>query len=134
MSSARKLVLLLVVAAGLGGYNYHRNLQLEAARPRPFQGYSDAQLRALISGYEAEVQALSGRYERSRGERAREGAGELLDQRVDAFQQAAAQGARKRQIAGNLSEKEAALRDLKAELSSRGGSPWELHLHRLLTI
>ena len=40
------LVILLLIASG-GGYNYWKNYQREEAVPRPYRGYSDADLEAL---------------------------------------------------------------------------------------
>jgi hypothetical protein len=127
-------LLVLLAALGAGGYwNYQRNLAKENAEPRPFRGYGEAELRALADAYQAEVQAHQKRYDAARASERTEGGGQLLDEKVRAFERASARGRTIRDAGGDLAEREAALADVRKELARRGGSPLQLHLKRLLT-
>ena len=53
-SSIGALALLLVVLVAGVGWNYHRNVAREQAEFRPYRGYSDADLAALVAAYEQE--------------------------------------------------------------------------------
>jgi hypothetical protein len=126
------LLLLAALAAG-GAWNYQRNLVLETGA-RPFSGYSDGQLDALAAGYQGEVDALSDRYVRQQGRSAATGGGRLIDENIAAFDAAHAHGAATRRIGGDLSQREAELADLRAELAHRSRDRWRVFLERLLTI
>ena len=82
------LLVLLVAAGGAGAYNYHRNLQAEATVPRPYKGYSDSELEALVQAYDDEVTRLDARYLEARQQRAEQRGGQLLDERVEDFERA----------------------------------------------
>ena len=126
------LVLLAALAAG-GAWNYQRNLAREQGA-RPFSGYSDGQLEALAAGYQSEVDALGARYARHQGTEAGAKGGRLLDENVAAFDAAHAHGATSRRLGGDLSQREAELADLQAEIAHRSREPWRVFLERLLTI
>jgi hypothetical protein len=128
------LVLLLGIAGG-GAYNYHRNWQAEQAAPRPFRGYGDAELQALIQAYEQEFEVLASR--RPSAPPADEiPGGALLGERVEAFERARAAGEAHRQQLGERAQREAALRELTKERALRAelGAGMVLHLRRLLTL
>ena len=57
------LALLLAVLVGGIGWNYHRNLGREQAEFRPYRGYSDADLAALLGAYEGESKQSGRRYD-----------------------------------------------------------------------
>ena len=133
MGQAKLLLAILFVAAAAGGWNYHRNLGLEAQQPRPFRTYSEAQLQSLIGAYEQDARALDSRFRATKEVRVGEDGGVLLDQRVEAFERASAQSARVRSLAGDLSEREAALADLQKELAARREPAYAVHLRRLVS-
>ena len=56
------LLVFLLLLGVLGAWNYQRNLALEVPQPRPFRGYSDADLRVLEAAQRAEVAARDARY------------------------------------------------------------------------
>ncbi|MDH3685442.1 MAG: hypothetical protein OEP95_04410, partial [Myxococcales bacterium] len=115
--TALGLVLLAALGAG-GGWNYQRNLALEAAE-RPFSQYSTEQLEALVAGYESEVNDLSGRYSRKQAHSSKAKGGRLIDENIAAFDATHAHGAAVRQLGGDLSQREAEFADLRAELAFR---------------
>lgn len=137
-SSVGKLLVLLGVLVAAGGYNYHRNLELEAAQegPRPYESYSEADLQALLEAYRSEAEALERRYEAARRQRVGEQRGGLLDENIRAFETAWKQGAATREIGGQVAMRQAAIRDLEEELARRESQRdvMALHLKRLLTI
>ena len=51
-SSVGSLLFLLVLLVGGAAFNYHRNLQAEAAEVRPYRGYSEQQLEDMLGAYE----------------------------------------------------------------------------------
>jgi hypothetical protein len=128
------LLLVLAVAVGGGAWNYHRNWQAEQAMPRPYRGYDDAELAALIDAYEQEASALGARAASARrpeAQPAREGT--LLGERVEAFEQARQAGERWRRLQGEAGRHEGVLEDLRAEQTLRAqlGSGLAVHLRRL---
>lgn len=133
----RRLGTLLVVVAALaagGAANYRRNLERESREPRPFRSYAAADLEALAGAYEAEVAALDARYRARRdAEGGAQPGGELLGETVRAFEQVSARTAAVRGAGAELSMKEAALADIRAEQARRGEDPVRVHLRRLFT-
>ncbi len=132
------LALVLLVALGVAGaYNYQRNTAAEEQdAPRPYSGYSDAEIAALVEAYQGEVEALESRYDaaKSRDFEARNGG--LIDERIGEFERAQKWGASTRSMGADVAEREAVLRELRKEQSMRGASAdsLEVHLRRLLTL
>ncbi len=134
--NSRLLLLVLIGLLGAGGYNYHRNYQVEAAVPRPYKAYSEADLQALLAAYQGENSALEARYESAQSARgARSGPG-LLDENVKAFEAAQRRSQSSREIGQKLSMQQAAAREIESELDLRRDQAdvMKLHLKRLLTI
>jgi hypothetical protein len=128
------LVLALAVLAAAGAFNYRRNLALESQAPRPLRGYDEAELAALAKAYEGELKTLEARYRAKRDARAPGGQeGELLDEKVRAFERASARTQAVRGAGAELSMKEAALADVRAEQARRREDPGQVHLRRLLS-
>jgi hypothetical protein len=121
---------LLAALGGAGAWNYNRNLRAEEAEPRPYRGYTDADLAALLEAYEGELEGLRGR---SGGAGGAAPGGPMLRDNVRAFERtrAAADAARVR--AGELAGQEAVVRDLRKEQQHRAqmGSGIAVHLRRL---
>jgi hypothetical protein len=130
-------VLLLVLGglAGGGAWNYKRNLDAERAAEaaRPLSGYSTADLEALAGAYRQEIEAYRARYESRRGQRAEARDRAFLDDQVREFEKVQQAATRARAAGGDVAEREAALRDVEAELALRGpaSGEWEIHLRRL---
>lgn len=126
------LLLVLGALAAAGAANYRRNLAREAAEPRPFRGYATPDLDTLAQAYEREVKALEARYRASRDAAPAAGReGQLLDETVRAFEQASARTQAVRGAGADLSMKEAALADVRAEQARRAEDPLQVHLRRL---
>ena len=60
-STKKLLVLLLILAVG-GAYNYQRNVKKEEQQLRPYRGYSDSDLQALLEAYRTDADQLAKRY------------------------------------------------------------------------
>ena len=84
------LLVLLAILGGVGAWNYQRNLEAEAAEPRPYASYSDEQLVQLAAAYGGQVDQLEGRYEKASGRRTSAAGGKLLGDAVDEFRARAA--------------------------------------------
>ena len=132
------LALVLLVALGVAGaYNYTRNKAAEEQdAPRPYNGYSDAEIATLIEAYEQEVEALEARYGAAKSRDFETRNGGLIDERIGEFERAQRWGASTRSMGADVAEQEAVLRELRNEQSLRGPSAdsLEIHLRRLLTI
>jgi len=129
------VVLLLGLIAG-GVYNYQRNLQAEAAVPRPYETYAQEDLEALLDAYEAENARIERQYEAARERLGRERQAGLLDQNIQAFEQAQRDASTSREIGIQLSMRMSATEEIEAELARREQEADRLrvHLKRLLTI
>ena len=134
--SAFMLLVIVVAAIGAGAWNYQRNLKLEQASraARPLSGYSTEDLEALADAYRGEVASRSARYEGAKGQRAEARERAYFDQQVQEFEKVQRQSSKARDAGGELAVREAALRDVEAELAARGSdgsSEWEIHWKRL---
>jgi hypothetical protein len=124
-------VLLLLLIAG-GGYNYWRNLQLEAAEDRPYRGYSDGDLEALRGAYDQEREVANRRFTARKGSAGvREGG--FIDEQIDEFDRVHRLGREKRRLAGEVAANDSVLDELDRELGirARDTGPWAAHLRRL---
>ncbi len=80
-------LIMLVILGAAGGWNYHRNAQIDAAVLRPYRGYSDAELHQLISAYQNEVEVQMDRYRNSTASKAVAVRDEgLLEERIEEFE------------------------------------------------
>lgn len=132
------LALLLFVLLVVGGWNYHRNLQLDRAseRGRPYAGYSTQEVELLRDAVAGELATSRARFERARGNRHRSardrgGVGENVEQ----FARTARASSAIRDAASEVAEREALKSALDAELAQRAGTGVgaALHLRRLTT-
>lgn len=115
-----QLVLLLVLLGllgGVGAWNYQRNLAAEAQEVRPYRTVSEGDLETLIAAYEGEIAQLESRYTRARRQGA--AAAPAGGDRFDAFEQAQQRGRAVREVGYRLSEREAALEELRKEQQRR---------------
>lgn len=82
-----QILILLVILGAAGGWNYHRNVLIDAATPRPYRGYSDEDLHQLIAAYQDEVDAQMERYRNSTtGQKVAVQDGGLLGERIEEFE------------------------------------------------
>jgi hypothetical protein len=129
---------LVLVAAAAGAWNYRRNLAAEEAERarRPLSGYSVPELDALAEAYRSEVAQLSRRYDSARGQRVATREQGFFGDQIDEYERVRRASGERREAGAELGETEAALRDVEAELATRGsegGTTWQIHLRRLLT-
>lgn len=133
-STTTGLLFALVLLVGAGGFNYYRNYAKEARMPRPYRSYSDTQLAALIAAYQQEVKGLD--REAPSGRLAAGPSGQLLGERVSAYDRIQRAGdARRRQMA-DAAGQQSILAKLEREQKIRKelGKGLARHLHRLLTL
>jgi hypothetical protein len=132
-SATTGLLVVLVLLLGAGAFNYYRNFQAEQRTPRPYRSYSDAQLNALVTAYKQEVKGLDAAS--PKGSLRAGPSGQLLGERVAAFQRVQAAGDARRRAEERSAGQEGILRSLEQEqaLRQRLGSGLALHLHRLLS-
>lgn len=130
------LLVVVLVAAAAGAWNYQRNARAEQQAFRPYASYSDANLASLTEAYGGEVEALRVRYERARGSSAGVRDRELLGEQVREFERVQRASQSVRDLGTQLSEREAALRDLETEQAQRERDRDQLavFLRRLLTL
>ena len=132
------LVLALLVLLGAAGeYNYRRNTTAEEREnPRPYVGYSDAEIAALIEAYEQDVEKFEARYATAKNRIIETRGGGLIDEQIREFERAREAGVSTRAMGADVAQREAVLRELRREQSLRGSSvdSLKLHLRRLLTL
>ena len=129
-------VVALLGLLAAGGVNYHRNWQAEAAEPRPYAGYSQEDLEALLAAYEAENAQVEREWERAREQLGRERSGGMLDENIRAFEQAQRASSGSRALGVKLSMQQTATEEIAAELArrERDADVLRVHLRRLITI
>jgi len=131
------VALLLLIVVG-GGYNYHRNMQAEQQDqgPRPFKGYSTADLTSLRDAYDQEVQAYQRKYDSQQRQRVRTSGNGAMNEQVDQFERVQRNSAAIRETTADVAEREAQLRAINRELELRLalGGGLSLHLKRLTSI
>lgn len=137
-SNAMLSLLLLVIAGGAGGYNYHRNLQaeIEEEGPRRFEQYSDADLETLAAAYQAEIDQYQQLADSARAKPTTVRDRGLISDRVREFERVQATGDRQRDLRGQVYERQGQLAEIQREQQLRepGTQGLALHLKRLLTI
>lgn len=132
------LLLLLVLLLGAGGWNYHRNYQLELAseKTRPYSGYSVRDVELLRDAVAVELEAARARLARAKKGRARSARdqGSVADN-VRQFARTARASDAIRDASGDVAERESMKAALDRELALRAdaGTGWMLHLKRLTT-
>ncbi len=113
-------VFLLVVLCAAGGWNYHRNMVIDDAVPRPYRGYSDADLNQLVSAYQVEVEAQMERYRES-------GVGKnvvvkdagLLEERINEFERVQRRRKQRQERAYHVTENQILVEQLAQEQVTR---------------
>jgi uncharacterized membrane protein YebE (DUF533 family) len=133
---AGSLLLVLLLLVGAAGGNYYRNWRAEQAEPetRPLSGYETAGLEKLAEAYRTEIRALQAQLDRTGHAQARDRG--FIDEQVREFERVQRSAARKRELTGDIAQREARLRDVEQELALRKqrGSGLQVHLRRLVGI
>lgn len=116
------LLLLLLLLIGVGGWNYHRNWQIEQQMEatRPYQGYAVADLEALKAAYASELETMQARFDQAQQQRARptRDRGSLADH-VEQFQATSRASAAIRQAAADVAERQHQIGEIDRELETR---------------
>lgn len=133
------LALVLVILLGAGGWNYHRNYQLElaSAKSRPYSGYSARDVELLRDAVAAELEVARARLVRAKQGRARSVRDQgSVEGNVRQFDRTARASDGIRKASGDVAERESMKAALDRELALRadGSSGWTLHLKRLTTL
>ena len=134
-SQKMMLLVLLVLAGGLGAWNYQRNVEAERAELRPFRSYSDADLESLTEAYRVEVEAYTKRYEALTGRKVAINERVHTDQKLHEFERVQRISQNTRDLVDQLAQRHVAIEQLDAERRKRVGerNVVVLFLKRLLT-
>lgn len=133
------LLFLLVLLAGAGGWNYHRNLEIERQSEghRPYEGYATEDIEALRAAFEAELAGSQARFAAAKRQRTRP-KGDLgsVSGNVAQFAQTAQTSRAIRRAAAGVAEQQVELEELDRELQLRAnlGQGLMRHVKRLTTI
>ncbi len=113
-------LILLVILCAAGGWNYHRNGEIDDAVPRPYRGYSDQELNQLISAYRDEVEIQLARYRTSSAaKKVSVRGGGLLDDRIDEFERVQRLGKKRKESAYQVTENQILVEQLATEQLTR---------------
>ncbi len=113
-------IVLLVILCAAGGWNYHRNTQIEEAVARPYRDYSDEELHQLIAAYRGEVEVQMARYRKSTtGKQLNVQDGGLLDERIDEFERVQRLSQQRRERAYQVTENQILIEQLAKEQLAR---------------
>lgn len=133
------LLFLLFLLAGAGGWNYHRNLEIERQSEghRPYESYSTEDIQALRAAFESELAGSEARFEAVKRQRSRP-KGDLgsVSANVAQFAQTAQTSRVIRRAAADVAEQQNEIGELDRELMRRANLREGLmrHVRRLTTI
>lgn len=133
------LLFLLVLLAGAGGWNYHRNLELERQSEgrRPYESYSTEGIQALRAAFESELGGSEARFEAAKRQRTRP-KGDLgsVAANVAQFAKTAQASRAIRRAAAGVAEQQNEIAEIDRELERRAnlGEGLMRHVKRLTTI
>ncbi len=124
------LMLLLALLCGFGTWNYRRNVKAEAAVPRPYRTYSEAQIDQLIAASRASLDGLVARYEKVSGNSIEARDQGFVGDQIKEFERVQSRSRAVRGLGYEISEAEGLLRELEAEKRRRQQSGVLLFLRR----
>lgn len=135
-NSLPQLLLLLVVLVGGIGLNYYLNMQAESKEPRPYRGYSDEELSALLGAYEQRKEGQEARYEARTGQRAQARGKAYFDEQVREFERVQRVNKAKAQARDALAGTQVVVKQIQAEQQRRAaeGDKMMLFLRRAFTL
>ena len=138
-NSLGSVVLLLLIVAAAGAWNYHRNLQIELQTqgPRPYESLAKPEVEALRSAYAADLEGVRAQLvhaKRQRGRVARDI--DSIAKNVEQFEQTKRTSTAIRNALDDVTERESRIAELDKELEmrTRFGTGMARHLKRLTTI
>ena len=133
------LLFLLVLLVGAGGFNYHRNLEIERQSEghRPYESYSTEDIQALRDAFESELVGSEAKFAAAKRQRTRP-KGDLgsVSGNIQQFAQTAQTSRAIRHAAAGVAERQNELSELDRELELRAnlGQGLMRHVKRLTTI
>jgi predicted transcriptional regulator len=129
------LLLLLGGVAGAGAWNYQRNLKKELSIPRPWRGYSEADVQAMADAYRAEIEQYERAWKQASGAKAEQRGGDLISDRVSDFDAVQRTSSHARAMRREMADREVVLEQLERELQFKAGERdlTALHIRRLTT-
>lgn len=129
-------LLLLAALAGLGAWNYQRNVAAEQDVYRPYRGYTDEALEQMIAAYEQKHAGDTRRYERATARRVTAEGKAYFDEQVEEFERVQGASASTKRARQALAESQSSLKLLEAERSQRARERdrVKLFFKRLLTV
>ena len=134
-----QVAFLLVLLSSLGGWNYHRNLEIERQTEgaRPYESYSSKDVQALRDAYAGELQGSEAQFAAAKRQRTRP-RGDIgsISGNVEQFQRTTQTSRRIRAAAAGVAERQNEIDELERELALRSnlGDGLMRHLKRLTTI
>ncbi len=113
-------LVLLVILCAAGGWNYHRNAVIEDTVPRPYRGYSDAELHQLVSAYQDEVEVQMERYRNSSAaNKVTVQDSGLLEDKIDEFERVQRLSKQRKERAYQVTENQILVEQLAQEQVTR---------------
>jgi uncharacterized protein HemX len=132
------LLLLLVLVAAAGAWNYHRNWTRDKAeeKPRLYKSFSDTDLAQMEEGYRLELAKFNEHYGSQRSRRVVVQNRGLIGDQIDEFERVQRAARRSRQLTGSAAELQAQLDQIAEEhrVRSQRSSALMGHLKRLVRI
>ena len=126
--SASALVLVLLLLVGAVGWNFHRNLEAERREFRPYRGYAEADIEALIEAFEEAAEESGSRYHGASERRTRAKATGDVMGNVKEFERVQNAGRATRDARARYADARASLEVLQEERSRRAAERSKLRL------
>ncbi len=113
-------LILLVILGAAGGWNYHRNTQIDNAVLRPYRDYADEDLHQLISAYQSEVEVQMERYRNATAAKTVAVRDEgLLEERIEEFERVQRASKQRQERAYRVTENQILAEQLAKEQVAR---------------
>jgi len=135
-SATNSVLMLLLILAGVGAWNYHRNWQADRQpeEARPYESYAEADLSALREAYATELESVRAEFAHSKRQREEVSRNQgSMTRNLEQFAQTTRNSSAIRKAAANVAERESQIAELdrELELRSRMGHGLAMHLRRL---
>jgi hypothetical protein len=127
-SSVVTLLVLLLILAGAGAWNFRRNLAAEEAEYRPFRGHSDEAIGQLMAAYEGQHEHDTARYQAAADRKVNVHGKDYFGEQVEEFERVQRLSKNTRALRDELAESQATLKLLEEERSKRAQERQKLQL------
>jgi len=119
-SRTGQTLILLAILCAAGGWNYHRNAEIENAEVRPYRGYSDEELQQLIAAYREQVDVQMAHYRKNANTSpVQVQGGGLLDEQIDEFERVQRLGQKRKERAYKVTDNQILVEQLAKERLAR---------------